>query len=261
MPRPRPIVTLTTDFGTRDPYAACLKAVILGIAPDAALVDLTHEVAPGDVRHAALTVLDAAPFFPAGTVHLVVVDPGVGTQRRILAARMGKGTVIGPDNGLFGILRSERALGEVREVRERRLFRAEVSSTFHGRDIMAPVAAHLASGGRFASVGPAVRDVVETAWPKPSRRGKGLAGEVVHVDRFGNLLTNIRRQDAGREDFSRSEVRIGGKRTRPAHTYGDGRRGELLALWSSFGRLEIAVKGGSAARAARARVGTPVTVG
>lgn len=184
------IVTLTTDFGTRDAYVAAMKGAILGIARSVQLVDVTHEVAPHDVAEGAYALEAAAPYFPPGTVHVGVVDPGVGTARRGLAVVARGQVFVGPDNGLFTpFLGGDDWTAFELAAPEYRL--RAVSRTFHGRDVFAPAAAHVAAGVDPARLGPRVTDPVRLPWPAPRRTGAGVAGVVVHVDRFGNLVTSI----------------------------------------------------------------------
>ena len=253
------VITLTTDFGTRDAYVAELKGAILGLAPAARLVDVSHEVAPHDVAAGALLLEAAAPHFPRGTVHLAVVDPGVGTARRglVLAARAQ--LFVGPDNGLFTPFLDEGGDWEAFEIVAPEYRRPGASRTFHGRDVFAPAAAHLALGLAPARLGPPVRDPMRLDWPEARADAGGLAGEVVHVDRFGNLVTSIR--SAAVEALGPgATIRIAGRALPLVGTYGELARGRAGALVGSQERLEIAVREGSAAAALGARRGTPVRV-
>jgi S-adenosylmethionine hydrolase len=252
------VITLTTDFGTRDAYVAEMKGVILSITRDVHVVDITHDVAPGDVLEGALALEAAAPRFPAGTIHVAVVDPGVGTARRGLVVAARDQMFIGPDNGLFtpfvGLARW-RAF----ELRAAEFRSAGVSHTFHGRDIFAPAAAHLARGVEAASLGPTVTDPIRLAWPEVRVSQGRVGGAVVHVDRFGNLVTSIH-ADAIAALGTGVAIRVAGKSLPLVRTYGDLGRGNPGALVGSTNRLEIAVNAGSAARALRAGRGTPVVV-
>jgi S-adenosylmethionine hydrolase len=256
------IVTLTTDFGLRDAYVAEMKGVMLGIARAAGqslqLIDVTHDVERHDITEGALALEAAAPFFPSGTVHLAVVDPGVGTARRGLALAADGHLLVGPDNGLFTPFLagdSWRAF----EIAEADFRLPMVSRTFHGRDLFAPAAAHLALGLDPARLGPAVSDPVRLAWPEVRAVAGAVAGAVVHTDRFGNLITSIHARwveplDAG------VVIRVGGREVPLAGTYADLPTGRPGALVGSGGRLEIAVREGSAAAVLRAQRGTPVVV-
>jgi S-adenosylmethionine hydrolase len=254
------VITLTTDFGTRDPYVAAMKAAILAITRDVHLVDVTHEVGAHDVAEAALALEAVAPFFPPGTVHVAVVDPGVGTARRPLALVAGDQVFVGPDNGIFTPFLAGNGW-EAFELREEAYRLRTVSATFHGRDVFAPAAAHLADGLTPARLGPPLTDPVRLPWPAPRAVAGGVAGVVVHVDRFGNLVTSIPASTlAGLGAGARARVRVG-RRTLPlVTTYGELQRGRAGALVGSSGRLEIAVRERSAATALGARRGTPVLV-
>jgi hypothetical protein len=252
-----PIVTLTTDFGTRDAYVAAMKGVVLGIARDARLVDVTHEVAPHDVTEGALALEAAAPWFPPGTVHLAVVDPGVGTTRRGLVVVGERALFVGPDNGLFTPFLDEGGWGAFElEAPAYRL--RDVSRTFHGRDVFAPAAAHLAAGVAPERLGPPVSDPVRLPWPTVREAAGTVAGTVLHVDRFGNLVTSIRAETFG--TFSGVTVRMSGRALPFVGTYGDLEPGQAGALVGGSGRLEIAVREGSAATRLKASRGTPVVV-
>ena len=255
--RSAPIVTLTTDFGTRDAYVAAMKGVILGIAREVRLVDLSHEVAAHDVTEGALALEAAAPFFPAGTVHLAVVDPGVGTARRGLAIATDSASFVGPDNGLFTpFLDGSQWRAFELTAAEYRL--PTVSRTFHGRDVFAPAAAHLALGLPPERLGPPVDDPVRLHWSTVRATHGAVAGTVLHVDRFGNLVTSIRAEAF--EGFGATTVRLAGRSLPFVGTYGDLTPGQAGALVGGSGRLEIAVREGSAAARLRARRGTPVVV-
>jgi S-adenosyl-L-methionine hydrolase (adenosine-forming) len=252
------VITLTTDFGTRDTYVAEMKGVILSIVGDVHLVDITHEVVPHDVLEGALALEAAAPRFPAATIHVAVVDPGVGTARRGLAVASRDQMFVGPDNGLFTPFLGDRGWLAF-ELRAAEFRRTEVSHTFHGRDIFAPAAAHLARGVEPARLGPPVTDPVRLRWPELRVGDDGVGGAVVHVDRFGNLLTSIH-ADAIAALGSGVTVRVAGKSLPLVRTYADLKRNDPGALVGSSNRLEIALNAGSAAKALRAGRGTRVVV-
>ena len=252
-----PIVTLTTDFGSRDAYVAAMKGVILGIASDVRLVDVSHEVAAHDVTEGALALEAAAPFFPAGTVHLAVVDPGVGTARRGVAIVTDDAWFVGPDNGLFTAF-LEGPAWRAFELTAAEYRLPKVSRTFHGRDVFAPAAAHLAVGVAPERLGPRVDDPVRLHWSTVRETHGAVAGTVLHVDRFGNLVTSIRAETF--EGFGAVMVRLEGRALPFVGTYGDLTPGQAGALVGGSGRLEVAVREGSAASRLRARRGTPVVV-
>ncbi len=257
------IVTLLTDFGRGDVYAGLLHGVILGIVPHLRVVDLTHDVAPQAVLEAAFLLESAYRYFPPGTVHLAVVDPGVGTARPLIAMEAGPAFFVAPDNGLLtvvwqGLGDGERTAARIVELTEPGFWLPQVSSTFHGRDILAPVAAHLAAGRPLEEVGRPRQGLMLLPEAQPTIAPNGtVQGRIVHVDRFGNCGTNIPAGSLG----SASVVTAGGH---PVgwlrRTYADVAPGQPLALAGSDGRLEIAVREGSAAEALGLRVGDPVGV-
>lgn len=247
-PRTR-LVTLTTDFGPGE-YVGAMKGAVLSVAPEAQVVDLDHLVRPQDIRHGAYVLLAAVPFFPPA-VHIAVVDPGVGMERRPVVAVCKGGLLVGPDNGL--LLPAARRLGlkEVRHVTNRRLMAARVSDTFHGRDVFAPVGAHLLADTSPRDVGPAVRDFVDLDFGRPHKVPGGYEGDVITYDRFGNIVTNLPRALAeGMWSFGDqlSVIISGYEITVPlVRTYGEATRGEFLATFSSSGFLEVARREANAA--------------
>ena len=253
------VITLTTDFGVRDPYVAEMKAVILGLNPAVRFIDVSHEVAAHDVVEGALAVHAMVMVCPEGTIHLAVVDPGVGTRRRGLVVAASGQFFVGPDNGIFTPVLSGPDW-QAFELRAAEYRRSRVSATFHGRDVFAPAAAHLALGITPAMFGPPVRDPVRVALAETREVGSGVQGQVIHVDRFGNLVTSIDSQTV--ERLSRGAgvltVRIAGRRMPVVRTYGDLPAGGAGALAGSHGRLEVAVREGSAAARFRVRRGTTV---
>ena len=250
-----PVITLTTDFGLRDSYVAEMKGAILGIAGDVQLVDITHDVGAHDVTEAALALEAAVPYFPRRAIHVAVVDPGVGTGRRGLVLEADGYCLVGPDNGLFTpFLAGNWRAFELR-ADEYRLSR--VSRTFHGRDVFGPAAAHLARGVAPEAFGPSITDPVTLRWPGPSDVAGGLVGEVVHIDRFGNLVTSIPASALGGDGDSFA-VRVAGHWLPLVETYGDLPRGQAGALIGSRNRLEVAVREGNAARTLAARRGTAI---
>lgn len=254
------IVTLTTDFGTRDPYVAEVKGVILSLAPDVRLVDVSHEVEPQQIAEAALALEGVADTFPPRTIHLAVVDPGVGTDRRGLVIEAGNHRFVGPDNGVFTAVLA-RGGWRAFELTARELRRRTVSRTFHARDIFAPAAAHLALGVPSERFGPAVTDPVRLPWPEARAVAGGVAGAVIHVDRFGNLVTSIvaaQVLEVAGGVPGPGTVRIAGRALPLVGTYADLHQGGAGALVGSRNRLEVVVRDGSAAVVLRAKRGTPV---
>src|SRR5262245_32283700 len=185
-------ITLTTDFGTRDWFVGTMKGVILGIKPRARVVDITHEIAPGDIRGGAFALMASCRYFPKGTLHVAVVDPGVGSRRRAIAVRTANSILIGPDNGVLSWALRGETIQSIRQLENRRYFLEPVSRTFHGRDIFAPVAAHLSRGVALERLGRELHDLVRLPWPEPVKQREEIRGEIVYIDRFGNAITNIR---------------------------------------------------------------------
>jgi S-adenosylmethionine hydrolase len=257
-----PIITLTTDFGAGSPYVAVIKGVILSLAPAATVVDLTHQVPPQDVRYGALVLADATPWFPPATVHVAVVDPGVGTERAIIVARIGAQVYVAPDNGLLSRLTRTTAPSLIVELTDASYWRSNPSSTFHGRDIMAPVAARLAEGLDPLLLGNRRDTIVELPWPEPSVGRNAIDGVVLTVDSFGNLISNIPAELLAQIAFPCSAlVACGGREVHGiSRTYADRSPGELTALVGSNGLLEIAVVNGNASSELRAGAGADVRV-
>lgn len=259
MARPR-LVALYTDFGTSDVYAGVLRGIISTIAPDAEVVDLTHGVPPGDLHVGAFMLLSAVPFLPRGSVHLCVVDPGVGTDRNIVAVRASGHTFVAPDNGVLSpVVEALGGATDIRYVTNEKLMRRRRSATFHGRDIMAPVVAHLVRGIDFAMVGEDAPGLVPLPGFAPELGTDRATGRVLHVDRFGNLVTNLLPGELpgppGSWRLSVGEHAV----ERWGTTFGDAPVGELLVYPGSVGFLEVAVRDGSAAATLGVTRGAPVT--
>lgn len=257
-----PIITLLTDFGNKDGFVAAMKGVIWSICPTAQISDISHEVSPQNVREGAMTLWRAAPFFPAGSVHIAVVDPGVGTSRRPMAARLGNQYYVGPDNGLFTpLIEASRAAGEeiLFVVLENTMYwLSNVSRTFHGRDIFAPVGAHLAAGVSLNDLGSAFNDPVLLPLSKPEKTAFGYTAHISAIDVFGNCTTDLPWSVvAGRDLLIRVKDRV---IRGISPSYGYKKPGELIVLVDSENYLEVAVVNGSASVALGAQVGDPVEV-
>jgi S-adenosylmethionine hydrolase len=253
MPR---IVTLTTDFGTRSVYVAELKGRLLHARPPLALVDISHDLPPHDIRAAAWLVGRACFAFPPDTLHIVVVDPGVGTDRRLVWARLGDQEFLCPDNGVLGYAMRHTPLAEARQLP----IAATASATFHGRDVLAPAAVRLLDGERPETLGPRLATLTSLKWPEPRETEAGIEGEVIHVDAFGNLVTNLPAALWPRVEAAGGLV-VGPHRvTTLVRTYGDVPPGTTVALVGSQGFIEAAVVEGRAADTLAARVGTRVGV-
>jgi S-adenosylmethionine hydrolase len=252
----RPVITLLTDFGLSDPFVGMMKGVIAGICPDSQVIDLTHDVPAQDVACGAFFLERAFRYFPAGTVHLAVVDPGVGTARAPVALDAHGHFFVGPDNGLLSLV-AQRARA-VRLAR-RAFFLPQVSNTFHGRDLFAPVAAHLARGVPLSSFGPPKQTLIKLAWPRPKKTRTGLSAEVVSVDRFGNLITNI--EPAHWKALKRPRLSLGAFECDELSTsYGAASPRALVAVFGGYGLLEIAARNASAAELLRVERGARVKV-
>lgn len=258
----RPVIAFLSDFGTRDHYAGTMKGVILHICPDATLVDITHEVPPHDVLDGALQLAAAARYFPAGTIFLAVVDPGVGSSRRGIATEAGDYRFVAPDNGVLTAVLREWAPKKLVELTERRYARPTVSRTFEGRDRFAPAAGWLAKGIQLTALGRPVPDYHRLDIPQPQPFEDGLSGIVLRVDRFGNLVTNIDRRTfeatarAGAMQVSTGGHVIG----RLVATYADIQAGEVCALFGSTDHLELAANADSAAERLGLARGAPIDV-
>lgn len=262
-----PLITLMTDFGIKDGNVGVMKGVIWGICPEAHIADISHMIGAQNLPEAALVLARSAPYFPRGTIHVAVVDPGVGTARRPMAAQIGDWSYVGPDNGLITLLlqrgRAENWHSEFFVLDKPEFWRADVSHVFHGRDIFAPVAAHLARGTALSALGTPFADPVRLDLAKPVRRGRVWQGEVIHVDHFGNLASNIREENLGEALGQRDQigVRLGGAQINGlVNTFGERTPGEVVALLGSTGNLIVSVVNGSAASVLGVGVGAGVEV-
>ncbi len=261
----RPIITLTTDFGTNDHFVGTMKGVILNIVPDAEVVDISHAVQAFDILDGALTIAQAYSYFPSETVHLVVVDPGVGTDRRALVVKTERHTFVAPDNGVLSLVYGREERLHVREIAAEHYYLQPVSKTFHARDIFAPVAAYLAKGVDTEKFGEIITDFVRFNAPKPKAvDGTTLKGVVLKVDRFGNLITNITPQDAPmlfQLDPLPFKITVGKREiTDIKTTYSEGAPGEVFGILGSMGYLEIATNRGAAAQLVGTGKGSEVNV-
>src|SRR6185295_10276851 len=257
----RPVIALLTDFGTGDHYAGTMKGVILGICPDATLVDITHDIPPHDVTAGALELAASYKYFPAGTIFVAVVDPGVGSARRGLAADTGDYRFVAPDNGVLTLVLRESPAKKIVELTERRYARPTVSRTFEGRDRFAPAAAWLAKGTQLAALGRAITDYHLIDLPKPRLDGNILRGVVVRIDRFGNVVTNLDRKSCERlaDGSGVLQLTVAGRAIgRLVSTFSDIAAGEIGALFGSTDHLECAALAASAAEQLGVAVGDPV---
>jgi S-adenosylmethionine hydrolase len=258
-PAKKRIITLTSDFGLADGYVASMKGVLLSLCPEARLVDISHDVPPHEILPTALILEATARYFPPDTIHLVVVDPGVGSRRRALALSAAGHYFVGPDNGVFTPFLQEGISAGAVAVEEERFRLRPFSSTFHGRDLFAPAAAHIARGADYRSLGPALDDPVKFPWPRATMEGDELAGVVLHVDHFGNCITSIKEEDlpAWEAYYVRCcDVDFGALKRHYAEVVS----GAPLALVNSMGRLELAIAQGNAAVALGIKAGDDVRV-
>lgn len=232
------VITLTTDFGCRDPFVGQMKGVILSVNPSARLVDITHDIEPQDIRAGAFVIGSSYSFFPRGTTHLCVVDPGVGSDRRALLVEAGAHCFVGPDNGLFSHVFAREKTWRAVELTEEKYFLSGRSSTFQGRDLFAPVAAWLSRGLDPSALGPPVRRPERFPVPEPSVREEGIHGEIIYIDRFGNAFTSIREEHVAgcRGAFT---VRVRDREVTPVRCYAEGEEGALHSVVNSSGYLEI----------------------
>jgi S-adenosylmethionine hydrolase len=258
----RPIVAFLTDFGTRDHYAGVMKGVVLSICPDATIVDVTHDLPAHDVAAAAYELDATYKYFPAGTIFVTVVDPGVGSARRGIAVEAGDWKFVAPDNGVLTMVLRETPAKKAVELTERRYARPTISRTFEGRDRFAPAAAWMAKGIAMTALGRPAHDLVALDLPLPRENREEIAGAVVRVDRFGNAITNIDYKAFERLAAGRSVIILAGGEPvdRIVATYAEIGAGQVCALFGSTGHLEIASQAGSAANLRNLTFGTPVVV-
>jgi S-adenosylmethionine hydrolase len=255
------VITLTTDFGTGDWFVGTMKGVIAGIAPAAKVIDLTHDLPAGDIRGGAFALAASHRFFPSGTVHVTVVDPGVGSRRKAIALQTAKGVFVGPDNGVLSWALVREQIRAIHALENEAYLLQPVSRTFHGRDIFAPVAAHLSRGVPIRKFGPALKDFVRLDWPAPRVRRGGFEGEVVYIDRFGNAITNLEGGLLRGSDGASCEVCGRRRQVCPLKAFYQAVAPKTpVALVGSSGFLEIAVNGGSAAKVLGVRIGTRVVL-
>lgn len=257
----RPIITLTTDFGYTDPFVGIMKGVILCITPDAQIVDLSHGIAPQDIWAAALILAASVDNFPDGTIHVAVVDPGVGSERRPILVESADHYFIGPDNGVFSLALERSQSTRTVELSNEIYHLQPKSHTFHGRDVFAPVAAHLAQGVSVGEFGAPLKDCVRLLWPPVDRAGESILGEILYIDRFGNLFTNIRERDLIAAAPEKIRVRLGEINISGlSPNYAAGQNGGCIAVINSWGLIEIATFRDSAASRTEAQIGDKVRI-
>lgn len=260
---PNPVITLTADFGLRDPYVAEMKAVILGISPNATIVDITHDIEKFNIRMGAFILASASSYFPKGTIHMVVVDPSVGTHRRSLLIQTKQSFYVGPDNGVLTLAARSEDIQRIYEITNRKLMLPKISSTFHGRDVFAPAAAYLANKSPLAEFGPEINKIVTPSFAKITKRKEVLTGEVLYIDSFGNIITNFRKKELKLVKV-KDIVNIKLKKTRLelkfCKAYADAKRQKPLALVGSHNFLEISINQGNAAEVFKTKSGDEATL-
>lgn len=254
------LITLTTDFGLKDGNVGVMKGVIFGIAPESQIVDLTHHITPQNIAECALILGRSTPYFPANSIHIAVVDPGVGTVRRPIAGQIGDQYFVGPDNGIFTLLferaEQENLSMEWVHLDQTRYWLPSISHVFHGRDIFAPSGAYLARGVSLYEMGTPIQDMVRITLPKPALTPSGLQGEVIHIDHFGNISTSIRREHLETRNIT---VQIAGVEINGmVNTFGEAQPGSLVVLFGSTDSLLVCKVNGNAAAQLGAKIGDPV---
>ncbi|UCD84352.1 MAG: SAM-dependent chlorinase/fluorinase [Deltaproteobacteria bacterium] len=254
------IITLITDFGLADGYVGALKGVILRINPKVRIIDITHEIEAHNVFEAAFVLAAACRFFPRGSVHLVIVDPGVGSKRKPILMETEDYYFVGPDNGSFSLIPEFSVIKRVTEISEPKYLLPRISDTFHGRDIFAPVAAYLTRGVDPREFGSPIKKYRRLRIPRPRKKGREIKGEIIHIDRFGNLISNIT-EEGTRDLFGGKgcQITIGGRRlSRISRYYSEVKKGGVLAIFGSSGFLEISVNQGNASQALSLGKGDPI---
>jgi len=256
------MITLTSDFGLKDPYVAEMKGVILKINPKATLIDISHEVEKFNIRMAAFTLASAAPWFPHGAVHLAVVDPGVGTQRRAILIQTHKSFFVGPDNGILILAARNQGLKHVYEITNHKFMLPKISSTFHGRDIFAPAAAYLDTGTQPREFGPEIKDLTKPEFVSAKKTSTSLIGEVMQIDGFGNIITNINETDMVQKPGEKVNVDLPNisLKLKFGKTYAETKLKEPIALIGSYGFVEIALNQGNAAEKFHSKAGDKIVV-
>jgi len=260
---PSSIITLTTDFGLKDPYVAEMKAVILNIDPKATVFDITHEIEKFNIRMGAYVLASASRYFPKGTIHLAVVDPGVGTQRQPILIQTKHSYFVGPNNGVLALAANSQSIEHIYEITNQKLRLPKISSTFHGRDIFGPAAAHLAKGTQPEEFGPEIHDIVMPKFAKIIRRKDMLIGEVMHVDGFGNIVTNFGEKEVESMNIGHiTNVKLKNVRLKLkfCKTYAEVKPQKPLALIGSHNFLEISINQGSAAEIFKIKSGDKITL-
>jgi len=258
-----PVIALITDLGLRDPYVAEMKAVILKICPAVTIVDVTHQIEKFNIRMGAYTLAAASPYFPKGTIHVVVVDPGVGTRREAILIQTRQGCFIGPDNGVLALATEFQGIGHVYKITNPKLMLPKISNTFHGRDVFAPAAAHLAKGTPPSEFGPEIHKIVTPKFAETTKRKNTLTGEVIHVDDFGNIVTNFKGKElesVGLKTMVNLKLKNTKLTLKLCKAYAEVEKQKPLAIIGSHNFLEISINQGNAAEAFKTKVGDKITL-
>jgi S-adenosyl-L-methionine hydrolase (adenosine-forming) len=254
------LITLTSDFGLKDPYVAEMKGVILTINPNATIVDVTHGVEKFDVRMGAFMLASAVPYFPKGTVHLAIVDPGVGTERRGILIQTKNGFFVGPDNGVLVLAAQNQGIEHIYHLTNPQFMLPNISNTFHGRDVFAPAAAHIDMGVEPSELGPEISDAATPAFANVEHEADSLIGEVLYVDSFGNIITNIQQKNLTKSGFFNLKLNNISHKLPFHQTYAQAKPQEPIALIGSHGFLEIALNQGNAAEKFQVKAGDSIEV-
>ncbi len=260
---PNKIITLTTDFGLKDPYAAEMKAVILSISPKTKIVDITHQIEKFNIRMGAYTLAAACPYFPKGTIHVIVIDPGVGTKRKAILIQTKTACFIGPDNGVLALAAKSQGIKHVYRIENPKFMLPRISNTFHGRDIFAPAAAHLANGTSPSEFGPEIPEIVTPQFAKITKTKTILTGEIIHIDGFGNIITNLREKDLKSMDIEKTvnlKIKDAMLKLKLCKAYSEVDAQQPLVIIGSHNFLEISVNQGNAAENLQTKVGDKVTL-
>ncbi len=257
----KPVIALLTDFGSRDWFVSAMKGVILTIAPHSRIIDISHHVAPGDIHSAAFSLMAVRDSFPPNAIFVVVVDPGVGSERRALAARAGDYLFIGPDNGVLSFAFRRQKPLDVYAADNVDYYRKTVSATFHGRDIFAPLGAHLANNVDISSLGSSCFDFISLPWPAPREEKEAIYAEIIYIDHFGNAFTSITGEMLARQGRTPRALTVSEHHIIPIKRYYQQQlEGALLAVVNSAGYLEVAINGGNAAETLGLSIGSPVVL-
>jgi len=258
---PTKIITLTTDFGLKDPYVAEMKAVILSISPKTKIVDITHKIEKFNIKMGAYTLAAACPYFPEDTIHVAVIDPGVGTKRKAILIQTRNSYFIGPDNGILALAAKSQGIKHIYRIENLKFMLPKISNTFHGRDVFAPAAAYLANGTSPSEFGPEIPEIVMPTFAKITKTKTTLTGEIIHIDGFGNIITNLREEDCelmGTKKTVKLKLKNTRLKLKLCKAYSEVKAQQPLAIIGSHNFLEISMNQGNAAENFQTRAGDKV---